>query len=290
MAPYIGRFAPSPTGLLHIGSLIGALASFLDARAANGQWLLRMEDLDPPREMPGAASAILQSLEDHGLTWDSDVLWQSRRLETYRAVVNDLILTHKAFYCICSRSNLKGSDGIYQGRCRGCSTRPDQDFALRLQVDNNEVAFDDGIQGRFTQHLESDVGDVVLQRKDGLFAYQLAVVVDDAYQGITHIVRGSDLLDSTPRQIYLQQLLGYNTPAYAHFPVITNELGHKLSKQTFAAPLEAGSSCNNLCTALAFLKQPLPPEELCQSVEGILAWAVENWSIDTVPGVMGIQF
>ncbi|MDG1773920.1 MAG: tRNA glutamyl-Q(34) synthetase GluQRS [Oceanicoccus sp.] len=289
MSRYIGRFAPSPTGLLHIGSLIAALASYLHARASQGQWLVRMEDLDPPREMPGAASAILQSLEDHGLTWDGEVLWQSQRHDAYRQVINDLLLANKAFYCTCSRSDLQGSNGVYQGQCRGCVTPPrDHDFALRLQVEDKAVAFDDEIQGRFSQQLEREVGDVVLQRKDGFFAYQLAVVVDDAYQGVSHVVRGSDLLDSTPRQIYLQQVMAYTTPDYLHFPVITNEQGDKLSKQTFAAPLDSREACKNLCVALAFLKQALPPEELCQQVNHIVAWAVEHWSVDDIPGVLGL--
>ena len=235
MSRYIGRFAPSPTGLLHIGSLIGALASYLDAKANQGLWLVRMEDLDPPREMSGAASAILQSLEDHGLAWDGEVLWQSQRHDAYRQVIDDLLLANKAFYCTCSRSDLQENKGIYQGRCRGCITPPSaQDFAVRLQVGNKPIAFNDAIQGHFSQQLERDVGDVVLQRKDGFFAYQLAVVVDDAYQGINHVVRGADLLDSTPRQIHLQRILAYVTPQYTHFPVITNKHGTKLSKQTFA--------------------------------------------------------
>ncbi|ARN73496.1 tRNA glutamyl-Q(34) synthetase GluQRS [Oceanicoccus sagamiensis] len=289
MNDYIGRFAPSPTGLLHIGSLIGALASFLDARANQGQWLLRMEDLDPPREMPGAASAILQSLEDHGLAWDGEVLWQSQRHDAYRQVIDDLLLANKAFYCTCSRSDLQASHGIYQGQCRGCVTPPaDQDFALRLQVDDRVVSFDDAIQGRFSQQLDNDVGDVVLQRKDGLFAYQLAVVVDDAYQAISHVVRGSDLLDSTPRQIYLQQVMAYTTPGYTHIPVITNEQGDKLSKQTFAAPLDSHKAAKNIYLALMFLNQPLPPEDLSQRVDDILAWALANWSVDRIPSVAGL--
>ena len=289
MSGYIGRFAPSPTGLLHIGSLIGALASYLDARANQGRWLVRMEDLDPPREMLGAASAILQSLEDHGLTWDGEVLWQSQRHDAYRQVINDLLRANQAFYCTCSRRDLQQSKGIYQGRCRGRLTAPvDQDFACRLQVDNQSMAVDDAIQGHFSQQLEREVGDVILQRKDGLFAYQLAVVVDDAYQGITHIVRGADLLDSTPRQIYLQRVLGYTTPQYGHFPVITDEQGEKFSKQTFATAIDSADACNNLCLALAFLQQPLPPVELCQEVEAILAWAVEHWSIDSIPSELGI--
>ncbi len=289
MPGYIGRFAPSPTGLLHIGSLIGALASFLDARANQGQWLLRMEDLDPPREMPGAASAILQSLEDHGLVWDGEVLWQSQRYDAYRQVIDELLLLNRAFYCTCSRKDLQGSHGIYQGQCRGCVTPPaDQDFALRLQVDPHDIAFHDAIQGRFSQSLENAVGDVVLQRKDGLFAYQLAVVVDDAYQGISHVVRGSDLLDSTPRQIYLQQVLNYTTPSYAHVPVITNEQGDKLSKQTFATPLESAKAAENLCMALVFLNQPLPPKEQSQKVSDIVAWAVAHWSVAAISRVMGL--
>ncbi len=293
MTDYIGRFAPSPTGDLHIGSLIGAVASYLDAKANQGKWLVRMEDLDPPREVPGAASSILQSLEDHGLLWDGEVLWQSDRHEVYQAAIEQLLETGHAFFCQCSRSELKNNNGIYIGKCRGQLSPPtdrgyDQDYAIRLQVPAETIVFDDLIQHHFSQHLERELGDFVLKRKDGLFAYQLAVVVDDAAQGVSHIVRGSDLLDSTPRQIYLQHCLNLPQPRYAHFPVIANALGQKLSKQTFAPALQAKQACSNLITALSFLQQPLPAKELQQQPEQILAWAVQHWSLSRIPAQLQI--
>ena len=288
---YIGRFAPSPTGLLHIGSLIGAVASYLDAKSHQGKWLLRMEDVDPPREKPGAAQAILQSLDDHGLHWDNDILWQSQRLDAYQQTLNQLLTNKQAFYCTCSRSDLQASNGIYQGQCRGRTQQPSGDHAIRLQVDNSSTGFDDAIQGYFAQHLQTDVGDVVLKRKDGLFAYQLAVVVDDHHQGISHIVRGSDLLDSTPRQIQLQKTLAFPLPppGYAHTPIITNRQGHKLSKQTFAKPLLAGDACSNLLTALKFLNQLLPPEDLMQQTEDIIHWAISHWSLADIPKTLAMS-
>ena len=287
MTQYIGRFAPSPTGLLHIGSLIGALASYLDAKANQGKWLLRMEDLDPPREVPGAADAILKSLEQHGLCWDDAVLWQSQRHEAYQHVIEQLHSNGHIFYCSCSRSNLKANKGIYPGRCRHQTQPPANQTATRLIVADDPIGFDDAIQGHCSQQLKQEVGDVILQRKDGLFAYQLAVVVDDEFQQVNHIVRGSDLLDSTPRQIWLQQLLGYHTPAYAHFPVITNDKGQKLSKQTFAKPL-GDNSCANLLSALRFLQQPLPPSEQSQKPQDILHWATTHWALDNIAKTMQI--
>lgn len=278
MPQYIGRFAPSPTGPLHIGSLTAALASYLDAKAHQGQWLLRMEDLDPPRELTGASQAILDTLVAHGLHWDGQLLWQSQRLKTYQQVVEQLLSSHKAFYCYCSRSDLLTSNGIHNGHCSGHQELPNQAFTIRLKMTDKAVDFEDGIYGHFSQHLQREIGDVVLKRKDGLFAYQLAVVVDDAYQNISHCVRGSDLLDSTPRQIFLQQALGLTTPHYFHIPVITNSRGQKLSKQTFAKPLKASSACDNLLTVLAFLNQRQPPVNCHQQVEGILDWAVSHWS------------
>jgi glutamyl-Q tRNA(Asp) synthetase len=285
---YIGRFAPSPTGLLHIGSLIGAVASYLDAKSHQGKWLVRMEDLDPPREISGAAHAILQSLDDHGLHWDKEVLWQSRRLEAYQQTLSELVANKQAFYCTCSRNDLKASHGIYQGNCRGHSQIPNSDHTIRLQVDNTNITFNDAIQGHFSQRLETEVGDVVLKRKDGLFAYQLAVVVDDHHQGINHVVRGSDLLDSTPRQIHLQKTLLLPLPEYAHTPIITDHRGHKLSKQTFAKPLLANNACANLLVALEFLNQPLPPEDLSQRTKDIIHWSVSHWALPDIPKALAI--
>jgi glutamyl-Q tRNA(Asp) synthetase len=288
MTEYRGRFAPSPTGQLHIGSLIGALASYLDAKSNQGLWLVRMEDLDPPREVPGAAQAILQSLRDHGLLWDEEVLWQSRRRPTYQQVIDQLLDCGQAFYCGCSRTDLEAKGGIYPGTCRGRRHPSQPQSAIRLQVENRWIHFDDGIQGCCAQSLATEVGDFVLKRKDGLFAYQLAVVVDDAYQQISHIVRGSDLLGSTGRQIFLQQVLGLTTPQYRHFPVITNQFGQKLSKQTHAPPLLATEARENLLTALAFLQQPQPPKSSRQQVHSILDWALAHWSRQRISKTLAI--
>jgi glutamyl-Q tRNA(Asp) synthetase len=267
---YTGRFAPSPTGPLHMGSLIAAVASWLDARAARGRWLVRMEDLDRPRCVPGAAQAILRALEGFGLTWDGEVVYQSERLELYRAALRRL--EPHTYWCGCSRREIADSslglavDGarIYPGTCRGGNSAARR--ALRVRTPREPIRFHDRVQGEQAQVLERDIGDFVLYRADGLFAYQLAVVVDDADQGITDVVRGADLLDSTPRQIYLQQLLGVDTPRYMHVPVLVNAAGEKLSKQTGAAPISA--SAQTLRQALGFLGQP----EARTLEEAVRAW------------------
>ena len=253
---YTGRFAPSPSGPLHMGSLIAAAASWLDARAAGGRWLVRIEDLDRARCMPGAADAILRTLERLGLHWDGEVLYQSRRLERYRAALAEL--ASHTYWCGCTRREIADSslglaaDGahIYPGTCRAGTARK---RALRVRTTMEPIAFVDRVQGQCDQVLERDIGDFVLYRADGLFAYQLAVVVDDAAQGITDVVRGADLLDSTPRQIYLQRLLGLPTPRYLHVPVALDAAGEKLSKQSAAAPIEADAHA--LRQALRFLGQ-----------------------------------
>ena len=254
---YTGRFAPSPTGPLHLGSLIAAAASWLDARAAGGRWLVRIEDLDRPRCVPGAADAILRALERLGLHWDGEVLYQGRRLEHYRAALERL--APHTYWCGCTRREIADSslglatDGahIYPGTCRAGTAHK---RALRIRTTSNPFVLIDRVQGRCEQVLERDIGDFVLYRADGLFAYQLAVVVDDAAQGVTDVVRGADLLDSTPRQIYLQRLLGLPTPRYLHVPVALDAAGAKLAKQTAAAPIEADASV--LRRALGFLGQP----------------------------------
>src|SRR5919198_1313791 len=254
---YTGRFAPSPTGPLHMGSLIAAAASWLDARAAGGRWLVRIEDLDRARCMPGAADAILRTLERLSLDWDGEVLYQSRRLERYRAALAKL--APHTYWCGCTRREIADSslglaaDGahIYPGTCRARAPRDRR--ALRVGTTEAAIGFVDRVQGRHEQALSRDIGDFVLYRADGLFAYQLAVVVDDAAQGITDVVRGADLLDSTPRQIYLQRLLGLPTPRYLHVPVALDAAGEKLSKQSAAAPIEADAHA--LRQALRFLGQ-----------------------------------
>jgi glutamyl-Q tRNA(Asp) synthetase len=268
---YTGRFAPSPTGPLHMGSLIAALASWLDARAAGGRWLLRIEDLDQPRSVAGAADEILRALERLGLGWDGEVVYQSRRHALYREALDKL--RSSTYWCSCTRREIADSslalatDGahIYPGTCRTRGAPAGR--ALRIRTDRQEIRFHDRLQGAQSQALERDIGDFVLSRADGLYAYQLAVVVDDAAQGVTDVVRGADLLDSTPRQIYLQRLLGVLTARYLHVPVAVNSAGEKLSKQSGAAPIEL--SFQAVRTALRFLGQPDATD---------LREAVRNWN------------
>lgn len=284
---YRGRFAPSPTGPLHLGSLIAALASYLDARHRGGSWLVRMEDLDPPREEPGAAHRILRELEEHGLHRDGEVLWQSQRYAAYREVLARLEAAGHLFRCDCTRAAL-GPGGACAGRCQPRQAQVAPPFSLRVAVPAaTRISFTDGLQGELTEDLGASLPDFVLLRKDGLFAYQLAVVVDDAFQGITHVVRGSDLLDSTPRQIFLQHILGLPVPHYYHLPVITNEEGQKLSKQNRAAPLDPAQAAGNLRSALRFLRQAQPPGLAITPAE-ILAFAIGNWQPQAVPAVMAI--
>lgn len=278
---YIGRFAPSPSGPLHFGSLVAALASFLDARTHGGLWLLRIEDLDPPREIAGAAQQIIQSLRDHSLVWDGEICWQSQRHYTYRAALEQLQRADRCYYCDCSRAMLAVNAGIYQGHCRQRGLAGDSGCACRIRVDEQTIAFDDIFQGHQSQRLDREVGDFVLKRKDGLFAYQLAVVVDDAWQGINHVIRGTDLLDSTERQIYLQQQLGLATPVYGHIPLATNAEGQKLSKQNLAPAIDSRSALDNLRDALAFLGQA-PPPAACANPGQLLAWAIPHWRRENV--------
>lgn len=281
-APYRGRFAPSPTGPLHLGSLIAALASFLDARHVAGTWLVRMEDLDPPREEPGAAGRILHSLQCHGLAWDEDVLWQSGRTAAYAGALKALSASGDLFYCDCTRAML-GPDGACSGHCISRQPSVNPPRATRVSVPPDcRICFRDELQGLQNSHLGAQFPDFVVKRKDGLDAYQLAVVVDDAAQGITHVVRGSDLLDSTPRQIFLQQRLDYPTPHYCHLPVITNRLGQKLSKQNHAPALDDAQPLANLRLALRFLHQPEPPGEVA-TTDQLLDFAIRHWMPERIP-------
>ncbi|HSI21473.1 MAG TPA: tRNA glutamyl-Q(34) synthetase GluQRS [Methylophilaceae bacterium] len=288
-APYRGRFAPSPTGPLHFGSLVAAVGSYLEAKSRDGAWLVRIEDIDPPREMPGAADDILRTLEAYGFEWNGPVLYQSRRGDLYDAALEKLDNDRLLYPCACTRreiadSALPGIEGpIYPGTCRRGLLAGRTPRAVRVRVDAVEIEFEDAIQGTIRQNLARDIGDFVLKRADGFFAYQLAVVVDDAAQGITHVVRGSDLLDSTPRQMYLQQLLGWSTPNYAHLPVATNAAGEKLSKQTLAQPLDPKQPTPALWQALDFLGQN-PPGELAAGALGDLwSWAMAQWDMRLVP-------
>ncbi|MBF8779928.1 tRNA glutamyl-Q(34) synthetase GluQRS [Pseudomonas fulva] len=273
---YVGRFAPTPSGFLHFGSLVAALASWLDARAAGGRWLLRVEDTDPPREMPGARDAILQTLERYGLEWDGEVVCQSQRHAVYAEVVERLLRQGLAYACTCSRKQLEGYDGVYPGFCRNAG-HPRQGAAIRLRVPELNYHFVDRVQGRFEQHLGREVGDFVIQRRDGLYAYQLAVVLDDAWQGVTDVVRGADLLDNTPRQLYLQELLGLPHPRYLHIPLITQPDGHKLGKSYRSPPLAADQATPLLLRALRALGQATEPTMDAASPAEVLAIATQRW-------------
>lgn len=314
MDRYRGRFAPSPTGPLHLGSLVAAVGSYLEAKTRGGEWLLRMEDLDPPREQPGAADAILRTLEACGMGWDGDVLYQSTRSAAYRAALDRLEAQRLTYPCCCTRREIADSlltfapnrgarnaplarasgrgaggegahDGalIYPGTCRNGLAPGKTPRATRVRVGRERIEYEDAVQGRILQDLAAEAGDFVLLRADGLYAYQLAVVVDDAGQGITDVVRGADLLDSTPRQIHLQRLLGLRTPRYLHLPAAVNAAGEKLSKQTRAAPVDERDPVPLLAQVLAFLGQA-PPEQLRRAtLAGFWDWALSNWNAEHIP-------
>ncbi|MDO7898707.1 tRNA glutamyl-Q(34) synthetase GluQRS [Pseudomonas citrulli] len=284
---YIGRFAPTPSGHLHFGSLVAALASYLDARAVGGRWLLRMEDLDPPREEPGAQAAILRALESYGFEWDGEMVRQSERHEAYQQVITRLLSQGLAYACTCSRKQLEAYQGIYPGLCRNAG-HGTEDAAIRVRVPELEYHFSDRVQGEFRQHLGREAGDFVIRRRDGLYAYQLAVVLDDAWQGVTDIVRGADLLDSTPRQLYLQELLGLPQPRYLHVPLITQPDGHKLGKSYRSPPLAADQATPLLLRALRALGQQPGPELADASPRELLAWGMRHWEAGRIPRTLSL--
>ena len=279
---YVGRFAPTPSGYLHFGSLVAALASYLDARAVGGRWLLRMEDLDPPREVPGAQDAILRTLETYGFEWDGELERQSERHAQYAAVTERLLSQGLAYACVCSRKQLEGYAGVYPGFCRN-ACHAEQNAAIRIRVPELDYHFTDRVQGEFHQHLGREVGDFVIRRRDGLFAYQLAVVLDDAWQGITDVVRGADLLDSTPRQLYLQELLGLPQPRYLHVPLIIQPDGHKLGKSYHSPPLPADQAGPLLLRALRALGQPAPADLQGAAPRQLLEWGIAHWDATRIP-------
>ena len=288
-SPGVGRFAPSPTGPLHLGSLLAATGSYLHARAMGGQWLVRMEDVDTERNVPGADSEILRALEAFGFEWDGPVLRQTARLEAYLSALDALRARGVAYPCACSRSEIERAalaagapravDGgwVYPGRCRDGLAAGQAPRAWRFRVPATAIGFDDLLQGHVQQVLATDVGDFVLKRADGPFAYQLAVVVDDAYQGVTHVVRGVDLLDSTPRQMALQQGMGLPTPIYAHLPVVVNADGAKLSKQTRAPALDCSDPRPELLRVLGMLGIQLPADAMTGTVSDIWRGALADF-------------
>jgi glutamyl-Q tRNA(Asp) synthetase len=287
--PYRGRFAPSPTGPLHFGSLIAAVGSYLEARQKGGTWLVRLEDLDRPREVAGAADAILRTLEAYGFEWEGPVLRQSRRGAAYAAALERLQREGAVFPCACTRREISDSslDGpgepVYPGTCRSGIPPGRRARSIRLRVDDAVISFQDGVQGGLEQNLAAEVGDFVVRRADGPFAYQMAVVVDDFEQGITDVVRGADLLASTPRQILLQRRLGYRSLRYLHLPVAVDRDGEKLSKQTHAAPLAPAEGPLQVSSALRFLGQEPPSGLAKETTASVWNWALANWSAHKIP-------
>lgn len=299
-ATYVGRFAPSPTGPLHFGSLLTAVGSYLQARVAQGAWLLRIEDLDLPRVVPGAADAIVATLAAFGFEWQGSIEYQSRRLERYADAIARLSANDHIYACSCSRAEIAALQPLsdagfepeeprYPGNCRLRQLPRSKSTALRFTVPAGSVTFADRIQGSYTQDVEGAIGDFVLHRRDGIYAYHLAVVVDDAAQGITEVVRGADLLASTPRHILLQQALRVPTPAYAHLPLALDATGRKLSKASQSLPIDAGDAGLLLWHALAMLGQS-PPEKLRNApTTELWSWAILNWSLTPVSGLATCQ-
>lgn len=290
-SPYIGRFAPTPSGHLHFGSLLAALASYLDARAHQGTWLIRMEDLDQPRNKPGAAEQILATLHAFGLEHDGDLWIQSERQAIYAAQIDAWLEQGLAYYCDCSRRDLESYQGVYPGTCRDRGLPPAPDHAVRVIVGSLAYDFTDRLQpgAHEPQHLESEVGDFVIRRRDGIVAYQLAVVMDDIAQGVTDIVRGADLLDSTPRQLRLYDLLGAPPPRYLHIPLVVRQEGEKLSKRLGSAALDVAHASDTLFTALVALHQQPPQTLRGASIRAQLDWAIEHWNPLRLPAVQEIR-
>jgi glutamyl-Q tRNA(Asp) synthetase len=305
---YRGRFAPSPTGPLHFGSLVAAVGSYLCARQADGEWLLRIEDLDTPRVVPGSADQIIRTLDLFGFEWTGSILHQSSRREAYEAATQQLLNAGLAYHCSCTRSELQAesntnksaglltsllidgpglldTDGLrYPGWCRNGPRDPTRKTAVRLFVTPGEIAVTDFVQGRFTVDVSAEVGDFVIRRRDQLHAYQLAVVVDDAHQGISAVVRGADLLHSTPRQMFLQCLLRLPTPMYAHLPVATDMNGIKLSKSAGAAAIDIDRPASELWRALEFLQQAPPAHLRRAGLATLWEWAIQHWQLQRLNG------
>lgn len=293
----VGRFAPSPTGPLHLGSLVAALGSYVMAKREGGLWLLRIEDLDTPRVVPGMTDDIFRTLETLGFRWDGEVLYQSRRIGVYREALDRLLREGAAYPCGCSRAEIARiasaphsgeEEPVYPGICRSGLSEGREARSVRVRAGDEAISFHDGIMGAVSRTLSTSGGDFVIKRADGPFAYQLAVVVDDAESGVTQVVRGADLLSSTPRQIHLQRLLGYSTPSYYHLPLVTGPGGGKLSKRDNAVSLATGRELGReghllLVSALRFLGQD-PPSGLCEAPCGeILRWAIDSFTPETVP-------
>ncbi|AQS40062.1 glutamyl-queuosine tRNA(Asp) synthetase [Shewanella psychrophila] len=277
---YIGRFAPSPSGPLHFGSLVAALGSYLRARSQNGQWLVRVEDIDPPREILGATDDILRTLDAYSLHWDGDLLYQSNRLDTYQSQIDSLIAQDKAYYCQCSRKQIKAMGGTYDGRC-GRLTSPHVSGAIRIRNNTGIDRFDDLQMGEVKVDKDFATEDFIIKRSDGLYAYQLAVVMDDAFQQITEVARGSDLLIPTCRQISLFQIFSQTPPAWLHLPLVCTTPGMKLSKQNHAAAIDKTHPQVSFNAALAFLGQAQVTPE--QQMDKMVTQAIAQFDLSLIP-------
>jgi glutamyl-Q tRNA(Asp) synthetase len=287
---YRGRFAPSPTGHLHFGSLVAAVASYLAARQAGGEWLVRIEDLDEPRVVPGSTESILRTLADFEFEWTESIVRQSERSDLYEAALKRLYEAGRVYPCSCSRKEIAaagqdGEEARYPGWCRNGPLHLNAPVAIRFRTDPGEIAFNDEIQGPVRSDVNAESGDFVLKRRDGLFAYQLAVVVDDAEQGVTHVVRGADLLSSTPRQLLVQQALGFAAPRYAHVPLATDHRSVKLSKSAGAGAVDATKPAQELWRALQFLRQQPPGELRSSPLKPLWEWAVHHWTTSPLHGI-----
>ena len=280
---YKGRFAPSPTGPVHFGTLVAAVGSYLQAKKNNGDWLIRMEDVDITRKIEGADTDILNTLEAFGFEWQGEVIYQSKQNSHYQQALNQLISQSLIFPCVCSRKQLAEFDSdIYPGHCRHRNLAEKNEHALRVRAKNIGIEFNDIVMGKQKQNIEQQCGDFIIKRRDGLFAYQLAVVVDDALQNITEVVRGADLLDSTARQIYLQQLLVYPTPDYCHLPLAVDAGGNKISKSEGATKVDIKNREELICNVLKFLNQEPPADLSASHINDIWKWAIDHWNINLV--------
>lgn len=286
---YIGRFAPSPTGPLHLGSLYTALASYLDARQHGGLWLLRIDDLDTPRNADGAIDTILHCLDRYGLHWDNEVYYQSRHIDDYLHAIDCLHDQHRLYRCVCSRKRLTASPNVYSGFCRTAAHPENSEHALRIKTDDETLCFEDRIQGKISENIASQHGDFIIKRKDGIIAYQLAVVIDDHLQEVNQVVRGYDLLDSTTRQIFLHRLLDYPEPVYMHVPIIVDAEGNKLSKQTCARAVDESNPPATLIQLLKWLKQSPPTALEKATTTQILEWAIAHWQPDQLKAVHSVK-
>jgi len=296
MEKYRGRFAPSPTGPLHLGSMITAVASYLQAKSQNGHWLLKIDDIDTPRVVAGASDNILRTLACFKMYWDESIVYQSQQQPHYQAALEQLVEQNETYHCLCSRSHMAtiakpGPYGpIYPGKCRQRKQRPAHDrSAIRLKTHTTHITISDKLQGLISQNIQQDIGDFVIQRADGIFSYQLSVVVDDYQQKITEIVRGFDLLDSTPRQVYLQQRLHFPTPSYAHVPILVNRQGQKLSKQNLAAAVPHHHPEKILLKVFQWLGLNPPAELQRETLDTLWCWAIAHWQLTAIPSVNTIM-